>query len=254
MLFTGPINPARNCNGQAGRPPIDTRPGQMNGGGILIFLAVAALIIVATIFSAIAARRRREAMQALAVRLGLRFSEANDYNLAGRFGFLDQLAQGSNRYAFNVLSGPYRQNEVLAFDYHYETHSTDSKGHSQTHHHYFSFFILSLPASFPELRITREGLFSKIAQAFGYDDIDFESAEFSKMFCVRSRDKRFAYDVCHAQMIEYLLANPDLSVELENHALALAFDRQLEAPQVESNLNRLVQIRSRLPEYLFTKT
>ena len=40
---------------------------------------------------------------------------------------------------------------------------------------------------------------------FGYQDIKFESAEFSKTFCVRSPDKKFAYDVCNAKMMEYLL-------------------------------------------------
>jgi hypothetical protein len=112
---------------------------------------------------------------------------------------------------------------VLAFDYHYETHSTDHKGNRQTHHHYFSFFILLLPVTFPELKITREGLLSKIGQALGYDDIDFESAEFSRSFCVRSKNRKFAYDVCNAQMMEYFLANRDLSLELKA-ALALAFD------------------------------
>jgi len=171
--------------------------------------------------------------------------------MASRFGFLDKLAQGGNRYAFNVLSGEYQQNPVLAFDYHYETHSTDSKGHHQTHHHYFSFFILLLPRSFPELTIVREGMFSKLAQAFGYEDIDFESAEFSRTFCVRSNDKRFAYDVCNGQMMEYLLVNRDLSIEIEDRALALAFGARLSAAEIETNLNRLLEIRVRLPEYLF---
>src|SRR5581483_5507412 len=167
-------------------------------------------------------------------------------------GFLDALAQGSNRYAFNVLSGNYRGHDVLVFDYHYETESTDSKGNSTTHHYYFSCFILTLPRNFPELRITQEGWMSKIAQAFGYADIDFESAEFSRAFCVRSKDRKFAYDVCHAQMMEYLLANRDLSLELERNALALAFPKTLSPPELEFNLQRLMEIRSRLPEYLFT--
>ena len=197
--------------------------------------------------------QRREALAALAMRLGLNYQAANDSSLAARFQFLDALAQGSNRYAFNVLSGSFEQREVLVFDYHYETHSTDSKGRRQTHHHYFSFFILLLSQRFPELRITREGLFSKIAQAFGYDDIDLESAEFSRAFCVRSKDKKFAYDVCNGQMMEYLLANRDLSIEIEAGALALAFNKQLSVLEIESNLRRLLEIRSRLPEYLFTK-
>jgi len=225
----------------------------MNGGGILIFILFAGLIIGLAIHGAMAARKRREQLAGLAARLGLNYRADNDRSLVDQFSFLNALAQGSNRYAFNILSGLYQGHEVLVFDYHYETHSTDSKGNQQTHHHYFSFFILMLPQSFPELRITREGLFSKIAQAFGYDDIDLESAEFSRAFCVRSKDKKFAYDVCNGQMMEYLLANRDLSLEIEGRALALAFGKCLEASEVEANLQRLIEIRSRLPEYLFTK-
>ena len=222
-------------------------------GVVLIIIPVLAIIIAAAVFGAKAARKRREEMAALAGRLGLSYQVENDRSLADRFRFLNALAQGSNRYAFNILSGLYQGHEVIAFDFHYETYSTDAKGNRQMQHHYFSFFILLLPRSFPELRITREGWLSKIAQAFGFDDIDLESAEFSRAFCVRSKDKRFAYDVCHAQMMEYLLANRDLSLEIEDRALALAFGQRLSAMEIEANLQRLLAIRSRLPEYLFTK-
>ncbi|MGA2788387.1 MAG: DUF3137 domain-containing protein [Verrucomicrobiota bacterium] len=222
----------------------------MNGGFALIVILFVIFAIGAGIYGAMAARKRRENLSALANRLGLNFNPDKDYGLADRFGFLNQLARGENRYAVNALSGTYQQNEVLVFDYHYETHSADSKGNRQTHHHWFSFFILTLPASFPELTIRRENFLIKIAEAFGYQDIHFESAEFSKTFCVRSPDKKFAYDICNAKMMEYLLANRDLSIEIENQALALAFDRCLAADQIEANLQRLVEIRSRLPEYL----
>jgi hypothetical protein len=227
----------------------------MNGGFIIIiFLVFFVFIIGAGIYSFLAARKRREDMAALAARLGLNFSAGENYGLADRFEFLNQLAQGENRYAMNVLSGTFQQNPVLAFDYHYETHSTDSKGHRQTHHHWFSFFILTLPAAFPELTVRRENFLIKIAEVFGYQDINFESAEFSKTFNVRSKDKKFAYDVCNGKMMEYLLANRDLSIEIENQALALAFDRCLAVEQIESNLQRLVEIRTRLPDYLFAAT
>ncbi len=222
-------------------------------GGVALIILFVGLAIALAVYSVVAARKRREALFVLASRLGLVFDPAPSHLLAERFGFLNQLAQGSNRYAFNVLSGQYQGNEVLVFDYHYETHSTDSKGHTTTHHHYFSFFILLLPANFPELRITRENLFTRIAEAFGYEDINFESAEFSRAFCVRSKDKKFAYDACNGQMMEYLLANRDLSIEIEGPALALAFDRQLSVEQIEFDLGRLLAIRSHLPNYLFTK-
>ena len=88
---------------------------------------------------------------------------------------------------------------------------------------------------------------------FGYQDIKFESAEFSRAFNVRSPDKKFAYDVCNAKMMEYLLANRDLSIEIENEVIALAFDSRLSVEQFELDLQRLAEIRSRLPEYLFAQ-
>jgi hypothetical protein len=218
----------------------------------VVFILFAAVIVVFAIYGSIQARKRREGLALLAARLNLNFSEVGDRGIAARYAFLDKLAQGGNRYAANVLWGTYRQNPVLAFDYHYETHSTDANGHSTTEHHWLSFFILELPAMFPELTIRREGLLTRIAVAFGYQDIKFESAEFSRAFCVRSDDKKFAYDVCHVQMMEYLLANRDLSIEIERNVLALAFDGRLSPEQFEVDLGRLVEIRSRLPDYLFT--
>jgi hypothetical protein len=217
----------------------------------LIVAVVVVLMVIASIYGMIQARKRREALFELAQRLNLGFEMGEDYAIADRFSFLKELAQGSNRYATNVLSGNYQQNEILAFDYHYETYSYDKNGR-HTEHHWFSFFILTLPATFPDLTIRREGFFTKIAEVFGYQDIKFESAEFSKTFCVRSPDKKFAYDVCNAKMMEYLLVNRDLSVEFEINVLALAFNTRLSVEQIESNLQRLVEIRSRLPEYLFT--
>jgi hypothetical protein len=69
---------------------------------------------------------------------------------------------------------------------------------------------------------------------------------------VRSQDKRFAYDVCNPQMMEYLLANRDLEVEIQGPVILLAFESQLPVGQIEFNLQRLIEIRSRLPQYLFT--
>ena len=217
------------------------------------FVIVAVLVVAAigTIYGVIQARKRQEGLFELAQRLGLDFSPAEDREIADRYGFLKELAEGENRYACNVLSGTYQQNQVLAFDYHYETY-TEGKGGRQTHHHWFSFFILTLPAVFPDLTIRRENFLTKVAEAFGYQDIKFESAEFSKAFCVRSPDKKFAYDVCNAQMMEYLLVNRDLSVEIENQVLALAFNTRLSVEQIAANLQRQVELRSRLPQYLFT--
>jgi hypothetical protein len=218
----------------------------------LIIVGVIVVIVVVAVLGYLSARKRRQAMMDLAARLGLQFDPGKNWDLAERYGFLNKLRAGSNRYAFNTLSGTYQGHGVTAFDYHYETHSTDSKGNRQTQHHYFSCFLLHLPRSFPELVIAREGFFSKVAQAFGYDDIDFESHEFSRKFCVRSPDKKFAYDFCNARMMEYLLANDDLTIEVDQDTLALTFNSRLDPARIEPNLNRLATLRSLMPDYLFS--
>lgn len=192
-------------------------------------------------------------MQALGQSLGLAYEPGKDHSYDERYPFIRKLCQGRNRYGFNILRGVYRDYHVYVFDYHYETTSTDNKGRRTTHHHYFSFFILHFDGNFPELLISREGFFSKIGQFLGFDDIDFESAEFSRKFLVKSPNKKFAYDICHSQMIEYLLANPDLSIEIERDVLTLFFGRRLDASQIKYNLDRLITIRGLFPGYLFDK-
>jgi hypothetical protein len=114
--------------------------------------------------------------------------------------------------------------------------------------------MLLLSGYFPKLHIAPEGFLSKIAGMLDGEDIRFESAEFTRVFCVRCRDKRFAYDVCNPRVIDYLLENRDLNIQIQNCVLALVSDTQWPARQVEANLERLGEIRSRLPEYLFAKT
>ena len=214
----------------------------------LIIVGFIAIIVVVSVLAYISAGKRREAMAKLAARLGMLFEPGKNWGMAQRYSFLDKLRVGSNRYAFNILNGNYKGYDVIVFDYHYRTGSGKN-----TQHHYISFFVLHLPVSFPELVIGPEGIFSNMAQAIGYDDIDFESHEFSRKFCVRSPDKKFAYDVCNARMIEYLLSNTDLTIEIEDDALAISFGSRLSPEQIEPNLNRLITVRSILPEYLFSR-
>lgn len=217
------------------------------GGAIIAVIC----IIGAIIWGLNAGKKRRNAMGELAARLGLQFSAERNYGMARQYAFLDKLRHGENRYAYNIMTGAFQNHHIAVFDYHYETHSTDSKGNRQTHHHHFSFFVLTLGKSFPELTIAKEGFFSKIAQAVGFDDIDFESHEFSRRFVVRSKDKKFAYDFCNAQMIDYLLGGQEIELEVESNSLALAFNRRLKVEEIEPRLRQLVEIRSLMPDYLF---
>ena len=220
--------------------------------GITLVVLICATLAVVAILCRPNPRARRQALAAEAQRLGLEFSPYSDPYLARCFGFLNQLAKGDNRYALNVLFGNFRGYAVQAFDYHYETYHRDSDGSRETRDHYFSCLVLTLEKAFPELTIAREGFLSKVAQALGYEDIDFESNEFSQAFCVRCKDKKFAYDFCNARMIDWLLFNRDLVIELEGTTLAITFPECILPSYIERNLERLVQLRLFMPKYLFS--
>ena len=89
------------------------------------------------------------------------------------------------------------------------------------------------------------------AGAFGFDDIDFESAEFSKRFYVKSPDKRFAYDVVHPRMMEFLLDRKAPCVDIENARCCISDGSRRWSPQqFRSTLGWLDTFFERWPEHV----
>jgi hypothetical protein len=153
----------------------------------------------------------------------------------------------------NVVEGSFDGHPVAMFDYHYATTGEWWWPPSWKIHNYLAIILVDLGRDFPELIIGPEGggLFQKIAEAFGGGDIDFESYEFSEQFDVRSKDKKFAYDFCNAQMIEYLLDQRGISLEVDKSSLAMGYENMHDVSRIRQRLASLVEIRSRMPDYLF---
>ena len=206
-------------------------------------------------------RRRRKAFERLAQELGLRYV-ARDDSVGKEYRFLDALRWVKTAFAFNVLQGSYKGYQVRVFDYHWQARPGESKERGpQGMRNSFSFFLLEQETSFPELLIyPRECYFdigTDIGQMLKLPKVDFESVEFSKAFFVRSADRKFAYDVCHPRMMEYLLEHGDLSIEIEGPCIAMTVGsqpgrrRRLKPAEIPERLNQLVEIRELLPDYLY---
>lgn len=206
--------------------------------GILVGVAVVGLLAL-VIWAAIESEKRRKQriadMQAFAGGLGLSFFPGRDASHDERYAHFELFRRGFARAAYNTIRGEIDIGEgVRALcdtgDFTYktrETYTTTVNGKTQTRTrivtHRFSYFILELPyAGVPDLLIRREGLFDKIASAFGKNDIDFESAEFSRKYFVKCDSRKFAYDVIHPRMIEFLLETRPGLVDMENGRLCLA--------------------------------
>ncbi|MBI1337790.1 MAG: hypothetical protein GC164_12625 [Phycisphaera sp.] len=216
----------------------------------LIFIAFVVLVIVLIVAGQQQQKKRREALSAWAASRGWTYSEAKDRSFDERFEGFGSLRSGSNRYAYNIITGRLDKRDVLAFDYHYQTTSTDSKGHTTTHHHYFSAVIIHAAQPLKPLMIRPESVLDKISGFFGYDDIDFESAEFSRAFYVKSPDRRWAYDVLQPTTIEFLLQAPRYAIEFDPQRVIARNGRLFEPDGYESAISVVVGVLDRLPGYL----
>ena len=212
----------------------------------VLFILVPILVIVVGYFAWQAEKRRRAEFGQWAAQHGWRYSHKHNRTIRQRYGFLNRLQVGHSRMGFNMLSGNWKGFPAAAFTFRY---TTGSGKHQTTHH--ICVALIHIERFFPELRVHPENMLSRLGQSLGFDDIDFESLEFSNAFTVRSKDRKFAYDFCHTGMMEFLLRHRRTAMELEGDTLALFRGRQLTADALEPMLNHLVAIRGQMPEYLF---
>jgi hypothetical protein len=203
----------------------------------LVFLLVGgfiALIGFLAYLSWKAEQRRKQELAAFAQELGLRFDPEKDSDHDDEYAQFEIFRRGHSRVAMNTLSGALdlfdQRCHVRCGDFSYKVTTSNGKTTTTTTYR-FSYLIVHPPWDTPPLLIRPEGLFDKIKGAFGFDDIDFESVEFSRKFYVKSNDKRFAYDVLHPRMMEFLLAQNPPMLDIEDGALCLSDGHRRWDPQ-----------------------
>lgn len=202
--------------------------------GAIIAIPIVIAIVKAEKAARERARLRLEAMREFAVRMGFSFTTAQDGSHDDLYAHFEVFRQGFDRFAYNTMSGPIDLDGAIVHcntgDFTYKTRetytTTDSKGRTTTRtrivKHDISYFILELPyENFPDVLIRREGFFDKIASVFGKNDIDFESAEFSKKYFVKCDNRKFAYDIINPRMIEFLLETKPRLIDIENSRICL---------------------------------
>ena len=209
--------------------------------GLLVVLAIAAILG----FAIWQGRKRRKEIAQWAASQGLSFSAARDRTMDGRFPAFGCLRRGHTRYAYNICSGRRGDRPVWAFDYHYATGSGKSR-----HDYHFSGVVISSRVRLKPLHIRPEGLFDKLTEFFGLDDIDFESAEFSRAFHVKAPDKRWAYDVLHQRSMELLLGMPRMSIQFAEDSVMVWKGRRFAPETFEQALGIACGLLDGLPAYV----
>lgn len=219
---------------------------------VFFFVAVPSALVVFRYRLYRNARKQEEEFKTRVAALGLTRLREDPIGLVHRYSFVDAIRQGqgagSSAKAANVIHGEYGGHWVLIFDY--DCFTAQGSGTASRE---LCLFILEQKNVFPELRIYPKTVGSTLAQLAGYRDVDFQggqrSTEFAKAYTVRAKDEQFARDVCHDEMMDYLLQQRGPKIGIEGTALTLEFDKHLEPADLERRLEQLVAIGNLLPDY-----
>ena len=213
----------------------------------LVFLAIAAGVIGWFLLSVWwADRKRRKAMRGLAERMGYSFSPRCDESLQKRLAALPVFSTSRDMEFRNLVRGKRRGVSVMLFDFTPRGRSRRNDALERR-----SAVVLESPGwCFPTFLLRLEKLTDKIAAAAGFEDIDFESDEFSKKYYVACEDRRFAFDVITAPQMEMLLSVDDINIEMGESAMAFYLRRAVSPMEIEWLHGIAWRFVENIPEYV----
>ncbi len=218
---------------------------------VLVFAAFLAIAVVVVVLSYLAAKKRREALAGFAAARGWRFEEEQPL-LVDRFTG-PPFGLGFGQRAYNVLYGSHDGRDLVSFDYEYKTQTSNGKQTTTTVHR-FSVLGLSMGGVvMPPLRVDPENFLDRFVGRLGGNDIDLESEEFNRAFTVSCPDRKFASDVLHPQMMEFLLAHRQLGWRFEQDSMLVIADGRRAPEQIDATLAVMDAITDRVPEFVWLR-
>ena len=188
---------------------------------------------------------RRQMWMRLADKYQMRYSRTDPFDIPQSFEFA-LLREGRSRQAFNCLDGTYKGLPVILFDYRFVTGlGNQSKSHE------LSALLTRLSIACNHLIIRPETAMGRFAAFLGFGAIQFEFEEFNRTYNVHCEDKKFAYDICHPDMMEFMLEYPTLTWELQgNHLLLYCPEIEFDPECVARCLEVACGFSKRIPRYM----
>lgn len=215
-----------------------------------LFAIGVALVLAVLVGSYVAQRRRREGMAAFASRYGFTYTPDGPPGLLA-YGF-PLFHKGDGRGAENGVIGTWKDMPFTAADYWYYTESTDSKGNRSRNYSRFSVAVIEIDAWLPDIDIHRENVLTLLGDKLGLKDIEFESEEFNRAFQVKAKDRKFAFELVDARMMQWLLScDPRFGFEVHGKAV-LGYSRRLKPDEMLPLIATLKEFKERVPRLVWT--
>ncbi len=241
---------------------------------MLVFGAVMLIVILASVVQAQAKKKRQAELLDFATRRGfvLHPNEAsgcgsfmsgystggsilgnNDFvaggqvaaRLASMFQAFSPFGVGHSKLISNVITGELPWGSLYTFDYRYVT----GGGKSRAEHHY-GIVAFRVPLNFVKLNIRSEGFMDALGGALGIRDIQFESDEFNREYYVKCENDRFAFDILHPSMMEYLLSLQKLNWQLMGPYIVLIQSGNWPVAMLDSLIATTERFVQLIPDYV----
>ena len=172
---------------------------------VLLLVLFVALAVTVIVVGFVLEQKRRERLMQYALKRGWQYT-AEVPALCDRWPGTP-FGRGDHPRARNVLSGSESGRPFTAFDYTYETHSTDSKGNRTTTTHRWAVTVVPMQGYLGRVEVQPESALDRMAGAVGLvQDIDLESEAFNRRFRVSASSPKLASDILTPRTMEYLLA------------------------------------------------
>jgi len=219
------------------------------GSGFVILVVLFVFVAVgAIVYGFVQAKRRREEMAGYALSRGWRYEEYQPL-LVDRFQGAP-FGIGDDRLAQNAVYGQHDGRDFVSFDYRYETTTGSGKDRRTTTHN-FSVLALSMGVSLPTLTVDPENFLERFVGRLTNSDIDLELEDFNRAFTVTCADRKFASDVLHPRMMEFLLQHRDVGWRFERDSMIVVASGQRSIPEIDATLALMDQIAEHIPEFVW---
>lgn len=225
----------------------------MNGWiWLAVGLVLAAVLVWAVLRFTLAGgvHKHRRQLAHLASRAGWRYYAGAHAALAFLHG--EPFERGNARFANHLMIGEDRGRTVAILELAWRYSVTKRAGAGFDGN--AAAVLIELPSPQPELRVRWETAASDLLDHLGVHDLQLESVQFNQTFNIRTRVERFAYDVLHPRMMEWLLANMprDLSFRIDGPMLVVWRDGGMHGNEDAERLLAFAHgLRDRIPDFVW---
>jgi len=210
---------------------------------LYLFILMAVAIGAFAVLSIRQDRKRKRLLRAWGRSRGFKVHDGKETGWDIRCPGFQLFDRGHDRYSTMHLEGDLDGRPVRCVDYRFTTGSGDD-----AEKHRYGAVVLDMGTPVIPLQIRREHAFDRVGEFMGFNDIDFESAEFSRRFHVSSSDRKWAYDVIHGETMEYLMTLPaEVTVAFGMAEVAVFLPGSLTGHRCQQGLKIVRALRDLVP-------